>query len=477
LTGPHYDSRGLRRAGRHLQAPFELHLKSGGTLRIEEILRLLPQKRLTGRAIWDGRIVLAKVFFARFGARRHFKREKQGLALLARRGLSTPDLVRHDSLPGGGRLLLIEFLTDAESIGDKWRKLTDENQDTTAQLVLLNPLFRQLGIMHAKGLGQKDIHLDNFLCHQGHLKIIDGDGIFPCRFRAQKAANLGLLMAQLSPLAAKTITLPLLAAYREGAGTSAITPDQFNRAIRHQRDKRVRAYLQKTLRNCTEFKVRKTPCRFFSVVRSQASRLIPFIKKPDQFMAKGTPLKLGNSCTLVRLKLNDHLVVIKRYNTVSILRYLKHCWRRTKAMKAWLQAHRLLTLGIATPRPLALVEERMGFLRGRAWLVCEQVAGDPILAVLERWQDDKPPNFLLKALQELFTAMYDARITHGDMKGTNLLWDGSRLFLLDLDGARSHRWGFTFKRTWQRDRQRFLRNWEINSKTHRWMSAVFPCAK
>ena len=55
--------------------------------------------------------------------------------------------------------------------------------------------------------------------------------------------------------------------------------------------------------------------------------------------------------------------------------------------------------------------------------------------------------------------MQQYKISHGDMKASNLLWVDSELFFIDLDAARQHHSEASWRRANIRDRKRFLKNW------------------
>ena len=66
------------------------------------------------------------------------------------------------------------------------------------------------------------------------------------------------------------------------------------------------------------------------------------------------------------------------------------------------------------------------------------------------------------------------RISHGDLKATNLLWDQGRIVLIDLDAMVQHRSVRQHARAWQRDRSRLLRNWPQDSVLYQWLEANLP---
>jgi serine/threonine-protein kinase RIO1 len=82
----------------------------------------------------------------------------------------------------------------------------------------------------------------------------------------------------------------------------------------------------------------------------------------------------------------------------------------------------------------------------------------------------------MQAVQDLFGKLAAARISHGDLKASNLLWYESSVCLIDLDATRQHQSEASFARAWQRDRTRFLQNWPEGSVLRRAMETVIPSA-
>lgn len=480
LPAPLTNTAELRKAGRDISVPFDIALDYGRTLRVRRLLRILPGKRIVGECEFNGRRVLAKLFIARRGSERHWDQEHKGISLLAAQRIPTPALLAAGKLDGG-HFLLTDFLENAESLDDTWRTaVLNAGSDLASALSMLSPALASLGRMHAAGLTQADLHLGNFLRQGETLFVIDGDAIRahkPGMALGKKEAmqNLAVLIAQL-PAAADTHLDVLLDAY--GSGSRGITPDRglLEAEIRRVRGWRLRDYLAKSLRDCTLFKVESRRDRFVAAVRSEADALAPVLDNPDRWMNEGTLLKDGGTSTVALIEINGRKLVIKRYNIKSAGHALSRFWRPTRAWHSWIEGHRLDFLGIATPRPLALIERRFGPLRGRAWLITEHCAGPDLKSHLTRYEDVGAPAAESTALTTLFHQLKHERLTHGDLKATNLLWENGRLLLIDLDAMRQHQRGATFAKAWRKDRARFLRNWRSDSELHRWLSANFPDA-
>ena len=183
-------------------------------------------------------------------------------------------------------------------------------------------------------------------------------------------------------------------------------------------------------------------------------------------------LKDGNTSTVVRVESGGRVRVIKRYNLKSFRHALSRFWRPSRAWHSWVAGHRLAFFGIATPAPLAMLEERVGPLRRRAFLVTDHCPGDSLMQRLS--PDREPDDEMATALIDLFEQFLRLKITHGDMKATNLLWHDGRIVVIDLDAMVRHDSHTAFVRDWRRDRARFLRNWPIHSALYRWLDANLP---
>ncbi len=336
----------------------------------------------------------------------------------------------------------------------------------------LAPLFALLGRMHAAGLAHDDAHLGNFLQWGDELLVVDGDAVRSGISAAAARDNLALLLAQLPP---QTDPAPLLAAYRQAHPALAIDATQLAMATEHACRRRLDDYLNKCLRDCSLFAVTRSAHRFVAVVREEADSLTPLIADPDRWLEAGTPLKRGRTATLARIEATGRQLVIKRYNIKSAGHALSRCWRPSRAWHSWLAGHRLRFLGIATPRPLALVERRLGPLRGKAWLITEHCPGTNLVDLLAH-RLDTPPADVVAALGRLFAQLAAARISHGDLKATNLLWHDGEISLVDLDAMRAHRGTAGFARAWRRDRARLLRNWPEGCALRDAIDAALPPA-
>jgi tRNA A-37 threonylcarbamoyl transferase component Bud32 len=439
-------------AGRQPVLPFDLALPDGSGLNFIRLLRLLPGRRLAGVAVWNGRRVFAKLFVGK-EALRHGARERDGLAALQAASLPTPVIFFADPVADGAYLVLCEYLEAAQGL-DEQPLAADEPQ-------ALLPVMSLLGNMHAVGLVHRDLHPGNFLRHGDRLVLIDGDGVRSGASAVAQADNLALFLAQLTPDWDEH-RASLLQAYGRPVDEALL-----GKAVKAARARRLRHFLAKTVRDCTEFAVTRDPRRFTVVRREEAESLRTLLQDPDAAMAAGRLLKDGGTCTVVAVEVGGRALVVKRYNIKSWRHALSRAWRPSRAWHSWQAAHRLAFYGIATPQPLALIEERIGALRGRAFLVTECCPGENLLAGFDPAHEPTPEQ--QQGLSRLFAKLYRHQITHGDLKATNLLWFVGQVVLIDLDALVEHRSRSAFLLAWRRDRARLLRNWPSESRLAQWL--------
>ena len=474
LQAPLVAAADLATAGRQPPFPFAVRLNEGSRLDLLRPLRVLPGKRIVGEGLWNGQRVLAKLFIAS-GSARHCRRECEGLGALAAAGIPTTPVLASGTLAGGACYLLTAFLPDAVSLADK---LAEATADADAVDSLLKTVCAHIGRIHVHGLVHDDLHPGNILVCPDALRIIDGDAV-RCRnpLPANEADdNLASFLAELLP----DKEMPLdaaIASYRTANPGHAPTPVALVRLIEKHRQLLLEDYLRKTVRPCTLFDTQQTFRRFSVTARVDAAWLAPLLSDLDRAMLDGVSLKDSNTCTVSRVEFDGRVLVIKRYNIKSAGHALSRAWRPSRAWRSWREGHRLRFIGIDTPTPRALIEERLGPLRRRAWLIADYCAGSRLTEHLAQYVNAAaPPPAEGEALLKLFTTLHARRISHGDLKADNLLWDETRrdIAVIDLDAMTCHTDSASHARAWLRDRARLLANWPEDSGLYRWLDARLP---
>ncbi|MCK4790282.1 MAG: phosphotransferase, partial [Desulfobacteraceae bacterium] len=120
--------------------------------------------------------------------------------------------------------------------------------------------------------------------------------------------------------------------------------------------------------------------------------------------------------------------------------------------------HRLGMLGIATPKPSAYIEQYKGKLIWQSYLVTEYVKGQNFYYFLrdDKTTDQRRSN-AIQQVKDLLDKLGKYRITHGDLKHTNILVTENGPVLTDLDAMKAHWLKWTFKVQMDKDLLNFHR--------------------
>ncbi len=471
----------LKNAGRAPALPISLTLADAAgpaDLQLLSLLRVLPGQRYVGAGVWRGRAVLAKLLVGSKAAR-HFQRELAGVRLLAEQGLTTPLLLADGLQEGAGGWLLFEYLEGAQSLGEAWQAVQALPVLADEQVAVLGEALAAIGQLHAKGLWQEDLHLDNLLRHGGELYLIDGAGI--CAEQAGKPLsrdkvleNLGVFFAQL-PKALEPFTEELLVHYLLSNGEHALPLEALQKQVDRVRAWRLRDWLKKVGRECTLFAVQRGAFMLRAIRREEEAAMLPVLEQADALLDQGHLYKTGGAASVGRVDVAGRTLLIKRYNIKGFAHWLKRFWRPSRAWHSWREGNRLVFLGIATPKPLALLEKRFLWLRRSAYLVTEYLPGPDILERFAPYvASGAAPERELQALDQLFAELIRERISHGDFKGHNLFWHEDRWALIDLDSMCQHSSASSFAPAYARDRARFMRNWAPDSALYRVIDQRLP---
>lgn len=66
----------------------------------------------------------------------------------------------------------------------------------------------------------------------------------------------------------------------------------------------------------------------------------------------------------------------------------------------------------------------------------------------------------------LLYRFYLLKLSHGDMKATNIKMQDTTPMLIDLDSMQQHRWAYFAQQAHVRDLQRFMQNWKHDTSLY-----------
>lgn len=464
----------LETAGRAPELPLVVTLPCGDLV-IEQWLRVLPAKRYVARARLGDSTRLVKLFV---GPRAEKKAREEAVAIrrLASAGVLTPNLIDFGVIDARAAWLFTDYLEGCETLAAKVQLDVAAVTNTELGVIAASEAISALATLHDHGLIHKDLHPGNILFYQQRCWIIDAADIATTSDFLQKSANVGLFLAQLP----SGWWPALIQSYNRSAETAVDYDTVCAHAWRWQA-RRAADLAEKSVRDCSLFQVWQSKREFCAVWRNEKDWLQPLLHDLDGALASSVILKDGMSATVGLLEVDGRKVVIKRYNIKSFWHGLKRFWRPTRAWISWQAGIRLRVLGVHTPKPLALKEERLGPFRKRGYLLTEVSEGQDLLDLLGRDGDDntadserKEKQVLSKvvpAIELLLDTMRRQKISHGDFKATNLLWDG-QLCVIDLDSICWHSNDSSWQKAFAKDKARLLRNWKPNTQPYEYLKTV-----
>jgi len=464
-----YNVKKLRNAGRKFALPFCLSLdKSEDVLICERLLNIISGKRAVFLGRWCNQRVVAKLFFQPMQINRHIRREASGIHSLLKADIPTPDLLFFGKTKDKGvGVLLFKYIYPSMELGELWN--TTENIKEKRNLVC--KLLLILAKMHQAGIKHLDLHLNNFLIKNDEIYTIDGTSIkWDKKSRSLKLRdrinNLALLFAQFT-LPDYFIVYDLYTKYVTASGLKD-TKNIFVKLqlrVEHWRRWRIKNYIKLNSREYSELVCRKSFARFMLCKKPYyTSGMKAFLYNPDKIInnPKSLFLKKGNSSTVIKINIDNHDLVVKRYNIKNFKHRMKRFLRPSRATHSWQSAHLLLLLGIATPMPVAMLERRFGYFRGSAYFVYKYIDG-PNSIDFFNGSDQHQKLDAAKRISDIFKNLAIAKISHHDMKGTNIIINRGYPVLVDLDAMCMHISRRRFEHSHKRDVNIFLRNWPDTS--------------
>ncbi|HSH72218.1 MAG TPA: lipopolysaccharide kinase InaA family protein [Methylophilaceae bacterium] len=455
---------------------FSLALQNAGILLCHEIVRIVTGRRLVCKGTWTDKAgrkqaVYCKLFIGP-AAKKYAGRDLDGVTALLQSNIATPAVLyaggSNASSPDHQvRVLVFEALADSINADQALNSI-----DSQQRWVLMRDLVMAVAEHHGAGLMQADLYPKNFLVQQGRIYTIDGDGIRQLpRIRTwwHAAKNLAILISKFDVVDIEGRVAELLEVYRQRCKLGERMDAQMLAKIaRGHLKKVVHGYVDnKVFRQCTDVAVWKNFTTFLAINRAfEAGKIATVLEAPDHLLESTTSvtLKQGNTCTVALADIDAVKVVVKRYNIKSFWHGVGRAFRTSRAAASWSNAFRLRMYGIATPLPIALLEKRLGPIRREAYLLTEYLqAPDVDVYFSDPEVQDVEHVKTARYIAEMFYRLKLLKITHGDLKASNIKISNGLPQLIDLDSLSDHDCHWQFNRQHIRDLRRFMRNWPSQS--------------
>ena len=428
-----------------------------------ELLRDIPKRRKVYDALWNNKHVVLKIFIHKFNAKRHLKREWKGLRRLLKCEINSPEPLFFGHTINNDWVIVTEKIDNSFSALELFYKSANWQE----KLDLLIKISRQLAKQHIHGILQKDLHLGNFLIQDKQVYLIDAARIKfqegEIGFR-KSISQLAILAAWLPENQIHSIKKMCREYFKTRNWVFKKSDDiAFQKMLTAQRKRILRKGLKKCLRtNKRHLKIKdKDYIAEFNRDFCNESKMTEFIDKVDSLIETGQTIKEGKTSDVSSSRWADKDIVIKRYNHIGFIHSLRHTLKRSRACRCWLHGHRLEMLDIDTPKPLAYIEQRKRLLVWKSYLITEYTCGTNLKEFLKDNSNNneertRVTHNVLATLEKL----WNYRITHGDLKHTNILIADNNPVLTDLDAMKIHMWNFLYKKFQKKDLLRFFQDKE-----------------
>jgi tRNA A-37 threonylcarbamoyl transferase component Bud32 len=182
---------------------------------------------------------------------------------------------------------------------------------------------------------------------------------------------------------------------------------------------------------------------------------------PAELARDGELLRQNGARRTVRIAWGARRLIVKHYVEPTPWHAAKQLVRPSRATATWRITRRFIDLGIATPRPLARVENRWGPLRRDSYLVYEYVEGDTLRQYLRSGSPDGTPlvEQLCRQCAEMWDRLTEAGISLSDPNmGNFVVSTDGRLWVIDLDKSKFHARAVDGRRGFRRSWNLFVAN-------------------
>lgn len=437
----------------------------GYELQCDEIVRLLPGRRLVARAFWKDKPVIAKLFMSH-RAKSHMERELAGHSALQKVGLLTPELIYSGPTDINDIYVVVyEQLAIDQPVDEIWK-----GNDDGALVNFLEQAHDILVKQHSNGIYQADLHPHNFLISNGKVYSIDYSTLVLSKSLSQQD-EINVLAGFYTQLYIRHHHLveKIFKHYCQLRGWmwSDELFSQLCQAEVAKRQQRIARLRRRILRNSSAVKFSKSYSETYAVTRGMYENYASeFFELPLEYLRSSVsvPLKLGNSASVFQINFPGHHLMVKRYRVKNAWQWFRRCWRTSRARKSWINANILKMLGLPVREPVAFFEYHFLGLTGQAYYIAQYLDGEPLKDYVEKKLSEKDQDDLVEQMFSIFYQFKVAQACHGDCKATNfIVTPDNAVWLIDVDNMKVYNNPAVFEQRFTKEMARFLRNWSDGS--------------
>ena len=383
-------------------------------------LRDRPERRRLLRFRWpDGRDLFVKQFY--MGGRRHrarkrfvrllrveaARREWRAFSRLARAGIPAPTPRALGILPGGDRILAVDFLA-----GHTLEAELRSGSPNRARLA--RELGQLVAALHAQGIVHRDLHHGNVFMGEAGPLLLDLQLARPGRSRKGRLRDVGDLEASLE----SGFSLAQRVRFRSAALALSRPYDETSRQALREAGaaslERSRAHATSRCRRALRPGRRFARTEYAGARGLRNRELEPAVL--DQLLSAhqnglGEILQRDARSCLTAVAADGLRVVVKEFPPVGLLGSLTDLFRGSPARRGWLAGFGLEAHGIGAATPLAFLERRRLGLPSGSWLVMADLRPAQPASVLAATRAGE----VVDALTRLVQRLHARGILHGEL--------------------------------------------------------------
>lgn len=185
-------------------------------------------------------------------------------------------------------------------------------------------------------------------------------------------------------------------------------------------------------------------------------KVVQFVESLDTLIDAGQINKSDKTSTVSMVRFDDADIVIKRYNNKGFFYSLRNSLRPSRAKKSLQKSLILRKLGFHTPVPLGYLVERKNLLYNRSYFIMEYCEFETLHQAFKKYTSkDARWHDIVEWLLELMENLALHRITHGDLKSSNVYVTEDGVGILDLDAMTIHNNPLTYRIKRAKDEKKF----------------------
>jgi tRNA A-37 threonylcarbamoyl transferase component Bud32 len=320
------------------------------------------------------------------------------------------------------------FFSDAIGTGASLIEDSNQLRDET----ITAGLAKTVKEIHDSGLFHKDLHAGNFLWDGESFFLTDLHRAKIIRSLSlnQRLWNLSQLFHSLRFQWGETERVKFIEKYFEREAVNLEKKEVFLQKVHSLMGRLQKRQWQSRTKRClkesTEFSIQKErgvsyyhrrdfPLGSLKKIIEDHLRLVE--KKPSILV------KHSSEVTVSLLGEAENRVSVKHYHPLKFFDRFKERFRRSKGLKAWIAGNGLITRGVPSLKPFALVERRdwLG-LKESFFLMEASETGQELDRYLFRgFKDLKEKRLFIKAFAQWVSHLHKMDLYHQDMKTCNIL--------------------------------------------------------